>query len=536
VSAFASRNRRDLAAWALLALILLGVGFVRFRLAELPLERDEGEYAYMGHLLLEGVPPYREAGNHKFPGVYFAYAAMMAVFGESAAGIRLGLLAVNASSTLLLFLLGRRLLGDVGAVASAAAFALMSLSPSVLGLAGHLTQFLVPPLLAGCLLLWRAVDSGRVWALAAAGACLGLAVLVRQTSLVFVAFGAAFWLFAVRHRLGRSAQVRAGLGFAASAAAPLLLTLVYLKLAGAFGHFWWWTVTQTIAYGSEVSFSDGLQMFAMETSGAIGVHLGLWIGAAAGLLLALRDRSERSVFLLGLLAAGLISVVPGYYFRPHYYVQCLPALALLLGHAVEEAGRRLRAPWLRIGFGTLVLLAFAYPVVAQAELFFRLTPAEAARRIYGINPFPEAVEIGRYIREHSSPQDTLAVLGSEPQILFYAGRRSATSYLYGYPLVASHRLARPMQLDAIRQIEAAAPEFIVLVNVSLSWLTQPGSDDTIFRWAESYLGKHYRQEGIVEAGSEYRFLWGPDAQAYRLLPDSMVSLMLYRRADQPSLR
>jgi hypothetical protein len=37
--------RRGWVAWALLALVLLGVAFVRLRLAELPLERDEGEYA-----------------------------------------------------------------------------------------------------------------------------------------------------------------------------------------------------------------------------------------------------------------------------------------------------------------------------------------------------------------------------------------------------------------------------------------------------------------------------------------------------------
>ncbi|MEI8358775.1 MAG: hypothetical protein WCH13_09845, partial [Deltaproteobacteria bacterium] len=32
---------------------------IRWHLLDVPLERDEGEYAYAGRLLLEGVPPFR---------------------------------------------------------------------------------------------------------------------------------------------------------------------------------------------------------------------------------------------------------------------------------------------------------------------------------------------------------------------------------------------------------------------------------------------------------------------------------------------
>ena len=62
------------------------VGFIRVRLLEMPLERDEGEYAYAGQLLLQGIPPYELAYNMKLPGTYFAYAAGMAVFGQTIGG------------------------------------------------------------------------------------------------------------------------------------------------------------------------------------------------------------------------------------------------------------------------------------------------------------------------------------------------------------------------------------------------------------------------------------------------------------------
>src|ERR1039458_6009455 len=113
-------------AWILVGLTILFVVVVRVRLREMPLERDEGEYAYVGQLMLHGVPPYREAYAMKLPGTYAAYALIMAVFGQSAAGIHLGLALVNAASIILMFLLGRRLLGEASGVTAAVAFALLS--------------------------------------------------------------------------------------------------------------------------------------------------------------------------------------------------------------------------------------------------------------------------------------------------------------------------------------------------------------------------------------------------------------------------
>src|SRR5512138_655556 len=100
-------------AWVVLGVILLLAGVVRLRLLDMPLERDEGEYAYAGQLILQGVPPYQEVFNMKLPGTYLAYAVIMAVFGQTPAGIHFGLLLLNLASAFLVFLLGRKLLDEV---------------------------------------------------------------------------------------------------------------------------------------------------------------------------------------------------------------------------------------------------------------------------------------------------------------------------------------------------------------------------------------------------------------------------------------
>ena len=98
--------------YACVGAFLLAVAFfafVRVRLRNMPLERDEGEYAYMGQLMLQGIPPYQLASNMKLPGTYAAYAAIMAVFGETAGGIRIGLMLVTTAAAVLVFFLGKHL-------------------------------------------------------------------------------------------------------------------------------------------------------------------------------------------------------------------------------------------------------------------------------------------------------------------------------------------------------------------------------------------------------------------------------------------
>ena len=88
----------------MILVIIITTG-IRFRLVDLPLERDEGEYAYSGQLLLQGVPPFSEAYNMKMPGIYAAYAAVLTVFGQSHRGIHFALILINVLTTVLLFLL-----------------------------------------------------------------------------------------------------------------------------------------------------------------------------------------------------------------------------------------------------------------------------------------------------------------------------------------------------------------------------------------------------------------------------------------------
>src|SRR6266481_3643546 len=131
--------------WIFAVIVFVFVLAVRIRLLGIPLERDEGEYAYAGQLMLQGIPPYKLAYNMKFPGTYAAYAVIMAIFGQTTPGIHLGLLVVNAATTALMFFLGRRLINSTAGAAAAMSYAVLSVSPGVLGFAAHATHFVLLP-------------------------------------------------------------------------------------------------------------------------------------------------------------------------------------------------------------------------------------------------------------------------------------------------------------------------------------------------------------------------------------------------------
>lgn len=544
---------------ALVILAVLVAVAVRVRLLDVPLERDEGEYAYAGQLILEGVPPYRLAYNMKLPGTYAAYAAIMAVFGQTPRGIHLGLLLVNLATAAVLFRIGKRLVDARTGGVAAAAFSILSLSQAVYGVFAHATHFVVLPALGGALLLLRGMGVGGrdgpgpagqsereaeppKWGiLASAGALFGLAFVMKQHGVFFVLFGVAWlaWELWRRRLSGRLIASRCAV-LLGGAALPFLLTCAVLWRAGVFEAFWFWTFDYARAYVSEVPLSLGMAIFEQAILGVATPTLPIWALAAAGLAAPLWDRAAlaRLPFTGGFALASFAAICPGFYFREHYFVLLLPATALLAAIAATAGGRWLRAR-LAAGPGSpghglaeilpaLVLLAcLGYPVVVERDFFFSMTPREASRRTYGPNPFPEAIEIAARIAADTTPEDRVAVFGSEPEIYFYAHRRSATGHIYMYGMMESQPHARRMQLEAIGQIEAAAPKYIVFVNVPQSWLARPDSDTSILDWSRGWIGAHYELAGLADIVSDETtaYVWGREAIGYRPQSPNVVYIL-----------
>jgi hypothetical protein len=305
---------------------------------------------------------------------------------------------------------------------------------------------------------------------------------------------------------------------------------------GIFSTFWFWTVTYAGKYASTLTIIDGLQEFIYAIAHVVlGPQLPLWLlaGVGAVVLCTSHGRGIDRAFLFGLIIFSFLAVCPGFYFREHYFIMFLPAVALLAGFAVASSERviSMARPVTALRFIPLFLFmaAVGCGFYHEKEYLFIDSPLEVSRLLYNLNPFPESLQIARYIHEHTSSTDTIAVVGSEPEIYFYAERPAATSYIYMYGLMEKQPFAESMQTEMIRQIEKARPKYIVMVNTPGSWLESKDSLDIIFRWAASYLSANYKPVGIIDVLSlnETVFLWDSKVAGY--IPKSESSVVVYKR-------
>lgn len=496
-----------IAWWLVLTLFLAIVLVLRIHRLSFPLERDEGEYAYAGQLMLEGIPPYKLAYNMKFPGTYAAYALVMASAGQTTIGIHLGLLFVNAATCALIFFLTRRLTANLkAAIAAAAAYAVMALSPDFYGFSAHATQFIAPIITGASLLLLLATER-KSWSLVpGAGAAFGLAVVMKQPAIIFGVFGWAYLLFAdLRNRLPKKQILGRSLAFAGGAAIPVALTLFLLWWAGVFEKFWFWTIQYASEYGSLVPPSAVPVELSVRLNEILPTHAPLLLLAIAGLIATLLSGTwSRRFFNVGFLLASVVALSAGLYFRPHYFVFVLPAAAVLIGEAISwiDGFSNGRPKSIHIA----ILIAFAglliWPIIDERDLLWRLRPEIASKWIYNDAPFPETVVVSDYIREHSEPGDTVAVIGSEPQIYFLSHRHSATGYIYTYALMEPQKYAPVMQREMLQEIEAARPRYIVNVAIATSWNARPTSDLSILTSIDDYVSKNYTAVGVVNIGEQ----------------------------------
>jgi hypothetical protein len=333
--------------------------------------------------------------------------------------------------------------------------------------------------------------------------------------------------------------------FALGGILPYAGTCLWLWRAGVFGRFWFWTVVYSRYLAGQIPFEVGSQLFWQSFLDIAAANWPLEIVALLGALLVGLTKKADNIrwFLFGYFAFSLLSICPGNYFRPHYFILLLPAVAIfsgvagswmmaLAGRPVANEGssgsRRGPLPW---PAPVLLLMTAGGLVIGQQwDFFFVCAPAEASRQVYDGEPFVESSVIAAYLNRHSTPEQRVAVFGSEPELYFYARRRSASGHIYTYPLLEEHPFALMLQREMCREIEAAKPELFVMVHMRKSlWMAASTIDRSTAAWLTRYVENYYRPVGLVDFVSPRRtdYLW--DDQVTQAQPHGSEYIWIFRR-------
>ncbi len=523
--------------WVAIIGVIIAAAVIRGRLLSVPFERDEGEYAYIAQQMLKGIPPYVSAYSMKLPGIYVVYALIMTLFGQTHTGIHLGLLIFNAATIFVVFLLAKKLFGSIAAVAAGGVYAVLSITSGVTGLWANAEHFVVLPALVGLLLICNSNGKTGYVRLLIAGLLFGLAFIIKQHGVMFAIFGALYLLYSGLRQepIPWLKVIISQIIFNAMVLLPFVAVCLFYWFYGTFDKFWFWTFTYAREYAAVIPMDYARELFAYQAKMMYYEGFPIWFLSVFGFFAVVVMKRYRRLAALaaGFFIFSFLAVCPGFYFRNHYFIFLLPAAAILagVGIAVIDGLYAGTTPMpLRLAItGTIGLIVIGYTLYDQRECLFELSPEDVCRRVYSVNPFPESLQIAEFIRGNTRPDATIAVIGSEPQICFYSGRRSATKYIYTYPLMEPQPYAMQMQEEMIAQIETANPEFVVFVNVSMSWLARPGSVKKIFEWFDSYLLVRYEIVGIADILGNRPTIWRWNNQAAQYTPVSSAFVAVLKR-------
>jgi hypothetical protein len=525
--------------WIILScvLILLSV-YVRIRLLNIPLERDEGEFTYLAQQMLKGIPPFASAYSLKIPGIFGVYALGMKFFGQSLYGIHSILLLANIATIFLIFLLCKMICDVRFGLIASSVYAILSVSYPLLGVIGHATHFVVLFAMAGFVCLFVAFKKRSASYLLISGFMFGISFTMKQHAAAFSIFA---FLCLVREgfklKLGWRKMIYFMALFVAGGILPYIGWVLYLAANGVFQQFWFWTVKYASEYATDTTIAEGWLNFKAQFGKILGTSGIFWLLAFIQWLLLATGiiKKQNRFFLTGLFIASFIAILPGFYFRNHYFIMMLPAVSILIGSAVStflEAMQQSNANSRKI-YGLFAMIFVAaictIMIVKERQYLFYDSPEKVSKSIYNMKPFVESKAIAKYIKENTSADDYIAVLGSEPQIYFYADRPSASGYICVYGLMEAQPFAIQMQNQFAHEIEAKNPKFIVNVTDPSSWLPRQNSPQNIFYWAESYLSSNYELVGLIAISDTFstKAFWGPEARQW--INTTPSELQIYRR-------
>jgi len=452
--------------WAALVLVL---GALRSFTFLAPLAHDESIFLYGGQAWAAGQLPYRDFWDHKPPHIFLYHSIPLRLFPFSRRAVLVHeLLWLALAATLLAAVC--RLYFSRAAAATALVFFCLFLSERVTIRTGGLTEESSLAFVAlSYLLILRTSRHLKLDALLA-GLALGMAAEFRQTyalSLLFLALAILWRSRGAGRPLGKTlaAWVLCGVGFAL----PEVFWSAYFALKGAWREYFeasylfnfWYIGAPTETHRGLL---DGLREHwrVFRDTGPI-----LASPVLAGVLAPWLPRSLRKILGLAIVAFVCeffpVSLSGEYYH--HYYVQAAISSCLLLAIATEavrfntaalvqrkeNAGER-NIAW--IGTGALVGL-----IVAGATVFLTAEAVGVYAKGYRSvlrrgrargGELAMQKSLGRAIDRLTDPEETILLLGVQPNSCYFVARRYAGArYFHNAPLFKGK--FQPHITQAIRQ-------------------------------------------------------------------------------------
>lgn len=536
-------SMEDRISTVLLLFLVYIVYSIRSNFLMIPFERDEGIYSYFGTLVIEGGIPYKDFIEAKFPGIFYFYGFMVSICGDTVKGMHTGFMYLNIFTLLMIYFTSRNLFSPIAGLISATTFAFVSLTANLSGFtvqSEHGVAFFIS---MGLLFYSLTRLYGKWYYYLLMGIALSCAVMIKTNGIFVALWGGLIlltdYIFTKPKNLKTFIVNAASFSLGGVSVVAILFYIVYTK--GAFNEMILWAYEHPKTYISSMPFEEGKKYFEYSRDAIVQNHKFFWVHGLLALAICLLKPIDMKYKIFGftLLAASMMTIVPGYFFYGHYWIQVVPGLAVVAGltyHSViaviQKYFNLTSVRYKYIYLSIFGILTFNH-VSGLKSYYYHPNYERILRTVYGNNPFPESMEIANFINANTKPEDNIILLGSEPQIYFYTHKKCPSRFAYFTALVNNTPYHKEWQREFARDVEKANPKYFVFFNHPFSLLVQPGADQYVFEWANKFITEKYNLIGLVDMidGQQSSYIWREGLNNYK--PVSKNLIYIYeRKTDQ----
>jgi hypothetical protein len=490
--------------------------------------------SWVGRIIAEGGMPYRDAWEIRGPAPYLVYAGIARLFGAAQWPLRVVDLAILAGGAWCVASIaatfGGRLAGRIAGTLYVLWFASFGHHDTAQSDGWNAAMMAAVAL---CMLAHQGLPRARHAAIA--GALIGLSVVSKPPYAAFLLLPAIIGVAQVSRR-----GVRWLLGFWGAGLLALVASagavLLWLYRGGAMDafidiHIRWLLARYTDVESSWLNRVQTTGVFI--TANIVATALA---PAIVGVVAVWRRDRWYATMLVAWVGGALLTVMAQGNFYPYHWHPLYPALATLAGIGIGFIFYSARQPndvTFRIvgkAVATATLAAAALrPFVHVYRATFLLVGILSRERYDAIEfgPYGKTglfTHLADYFRAHTSPDETVLVWGSAPNVYYTSERRAPTRFGYTAPLVnpQDDEFRRRYRAEFLAGLHAKPPAYIATLSPTVCAYARDVDQRRIIGRAEE------RMRCVDELPGLAAFI------ADRYAVDStMGPIVLYRKRESP---
>lgn len=448
---------------------------------------DEMIYLNLGNAIQKGLTLYKDIHDNKPPLLYFLAAIAGNVFW-----FRVILTTWMLTTTVLFYKLTKKLFPKNTSVqkVSVITFGILTTLPLLEGQIANAELFMIGPIILAFYLNFEKTNQIKAFV---GGLLLGIAVLFKVPAIFDLGTIIFIWfILFLNHKKTLSKSIKQTSLLLFGVFTPIALTLIWYYTKAAFPEYLKAAFLQNIGYLSSWRPSDIQEPFLVRNLPLI--IRGVVVGVGLVLLtLGRKKLSKTFIFSSAWLLFALFGVTLSERPYPHYLIQIVPAISLLIGFLFANKSREQSLAIIPLFLATLVPVYYKfwyYPTLPYYERFFLFATKQISKEEY-FSRFDDKVvrnyQIAKYILSSSGPDEKIFVWGDSSAIYALTKRLPPIKYVANYHIsdFSSHE-------ELINSLENNKPSFIVILP-----------EEKLFPELNNFINKYY----ILIEGVDHAQIW-----------------------------